>query len=221
MRRIHLALAFAATLGIAAPATAQLIGGRTQGIVRDANGQAIRGAVVRATHPDAIPGELTSTTDEDGRFALIGLKVGTTWKFVAEAPGYYPVTLEAPVRSNVMLPLQFTLARDPGPIPGALARDIQAQLTAATALRDEGRLDQAIALYQSIQSRNARLTSVGLVLGDTYRLRAAREPDSLARQRFLERAAASYQDVLKSDAGNARAKAELESVTADLTRITP
>jgi tetratricopeptide (TPR) repeat protein len=140
---------------------------------------------------------------------------------VAEAPGYYAVTVDAPVRSNLALPLQFRLARDPGPIPGALVRDIQTQLDAANALRDQGRLDQAITAYQAIQSRNAKLTSIGLVLGDTYRQRAAAESNAATRQSFLERAVASYQDVLKADSGNARAKAELEAVTADLRKLTP
>ena len=219
MSRQHFALAVVITVVFAAHANAQ--SGRVQGVVRDVNGQPIRGAVIKATHPDAVPRELTAATDEDGRFAMIGLRVGTSWHFTTEAPGYYAVSVDAPVRSNVTLPLQFTLARDPGPIPGALVRDIQEQLTAANALRDQGRLDQAIAAYQAIQTRNSKLTSIGLVLGDTLRQRAATENNATARQTFLERAAASYQDVLKADTSNARAKTELEAVTADLKRLTP
>ena len=214
MKLVHLTMAVTLALAWAAPASAQQ--GRVQGSVRDTNGDAIQGAVIRATHPDAIPGELQGTSDNRGRFAIIGMRTGTAWTFTAEAPGYFPVTLEAVLRSNAVIPLTFTLARDLGPMPGALSGDIEQQLDAANALRDEGRLDQAIAAYLSIQSRNARLTSIGLVLGDAYRKRAAQESAADARRRFLQSAIAAYQTVLKSDETNTRARAELASATAEL-----
>ena len=212
-------LAFAAMLiaAVAAPAAAQQ--GRVQGIVRDNDGRPIKGAVIRATHPQAIPRELTATTDDRGRFAIIGLRVGTPWRFVAEAPGYFPAAVEATPRSTGIIPLTFRLGRDIGPLPGALSGDILKQLAAANALRDEGRYDQAISAYRAIQSRNERLTNIGLVLGDTYRRRAAQEQGA-TRRRSLENAAASYQAVLKGDAENARARAELDAVTAELQRLT-
>jgi hypothetical protein len=221
VRLLHLTLVVALVSVFAAPAAAQQ--GRVQGLVRDVNGEPIRGAVIRATHPEAIPGELTATTDERGRFAIIGMRTGaaTIWRFVAEAPGYFPASVEAALRSNVVIPLSFTLGRDLGPMPGALSGDIQSQLTAANALRDEGRLDQAIAAYQAIQARNTRLTSIGIVLGDTYRRRAPQESSAAGRQQFLQRAIASYQAVLKSDATNSRARTELDAAAADLKRLTP
>lgn len=218
MTRGHLALAVFLTVAFSATAAAQQ--GRVQGIVRDTNGQPIKGAVIRAAHPEAVPGELTGTSDDRGRFAIIGMRTGTIWRFTVEAPGYFPASVEAQLRSNAIIPLTFTLARDLGPLPGALINDIQAQLTAANALRDDGRLDQAIAAYQAIQNRNARLTSIGLALGDTYRRRAAQESNAAAQQRFLQSAITSYQSVLKTEPANARAKTELGAVTADLQRLT-
>jgi hypothetical protein len=219
VRVLPLMLVVALLSVFAAPAAAQQ--GRVQGIVRDVNGQPIRGAVIRATHPDAVPRELTGTTDDRGRFAIIGMRVGTMWRFVAEAEGYFPASVEAQLRSNAVIPLSFTLGRDLGPMPGALSGDIHAQLSAANTLRDEGRLDQAIAAYQAIQTRNARLTSLGLVLGDAYRRRAQQEASVPGRQQFLQRAAASYEAVLKADAANARARTELDAVAADLKRLNP
>lgn len=213
MRRLQLIVSAAFMASLAVPASAQT--GRMQGVVRDINGDAIKGAVVRAIHPDAVPREFTSATDERGRWAIIGLKVGPNWRFVAEAPGYFPEEGTLAVRSQMGAPLTFTLRRDPGPIPGALVKDIQGQLTIAHSLRDQGRYDEAIAAYQSIQSLNSRLTTVNLVLADVYRDKAGRETGA-ARRASLEKALAAYEVVLKDDAGNERAKQDMAAVAAAL-----
>lgn len=202
---------------VVAPAAAQT--GRVQGVVRDLNGRAIKGATIRATHPDAVPRELTSTSDEKGRFAILGMRSGTNWHFVAEAPGYIPAAGVAPVRTAVGRPLQFTLRPDPGPVPGALAKDIQEHLGEANTLRDEGRYDEAIAAYQSIRSRNAKLTTINLVLADVYRERAQHETDGAARQALLQKAIAAYEELLKEDADHERAKVEMAAVAADLEQL--
>ena len=173
------------------------------------------GAIVRAIHPDAIPRERSAATDERGRFALIGLRLAPNWRFIAEAPGFFPEEGSAQVRSQIGAPMTFTLRRDPGPIPGALVKDIQGQLTIANALRDQGRHDEAIAAYQAIQTQNAKLTTVNLVLADVYREKAAKESGA-ARRATLAKAAAAYEAVLKDDAGNERARQELAAVAADL-----
>jgi tetratricopeptide (TPR) repeat protein len=202
---------------LASTAAAQT--GRVQGVVRDVNGRPIKGATVRALHADASPRELTSTTDDKGRFVMLGLRIATTWHFVAEAPGYFGSEGDAPVRSTFGAPLDFTLRRDPGPIPGALAKDIQEQLTAANALRDDGRYDQAIAAYQSIQVKNPKLTSLNLVLASTYRQKAGREADPATRAALLQKALSAYEDLLKEDDANERARTELAAVTADLQQL--
>ncbi len=217
MGRVHLAALAVFTLWLAAPAGAQT--GRVTGIVKDSAGKPIKGATVRASHPDAIPREFTSTTDDKGRFAMLGLRTATTWHFVAEAPGFYPSQGDAAIRSTPGAPFEFTMTRDPGPLPGALTRDIQQQLTAANALRDEGRLDQAITAYQSIQSKNPKLTTLNLVLAGTYREKAERETDATVRVTLLEKASAAYADLLKDDAGNERAKTEMAAVTARLQAL--
>lgn len=218
MRRLHLIMAVVMTASVAAPAAAQ--SGRIQGFVRDTDGDPIKGATVRANHPDAGAFGLTSTTDSSGRFALLGMRVSPGWHFIAEAPGYFPAEGVARVRSQMGAPLTFVLRRDPGPIPGALDRDINERLTSANALRDAGRYDQAIAAYQAILSRNARLTTVNLLLADAYRGKAERESDGAARRALLEQAAVAYQALLKVEADNELAKRDLQAVTADLKELT-
>jgi tetratricopeptide (TPR) repeat protein len=216
MRRLNIIATVLMTLGFAATAAAQ---GRVMGVVQDANGRGIKGATIRAVNADMSSREWTAATDDRGRFVLLGLRIGPNWKFIAEAPGFFPSEGTAQVRSNFGPPMTFNLRRDPGPIPGALVKDIQEQLEAARALRAAGRYDQALAAYQSIQSRNAKLTTVNLVIAALYRQKAEQERDIAARQALLERASAAYGEVLKTDADNGHAKAELEAVRASLSQL--
>jgi tetratricopeptide (TPR) repeat protein len=209
------AIGFIAT-GLAAPVSAQ--SARAIGIVRDTDNKPIKGATIRATNPDAIPSQVVSTSDDRGRWAMIGLRTGT-WTFTVEAPGF--VTAEAPagVRVAATPPMTFTLARDPGPIPGALPTNIQAQLSAAQMMRDQGRLDQAITAYRDIRNKNPKLTTLNLVIGDTYRKKAAQESDPTTRRSALELAIESYTEALKADAANERARTELESARAEAAAL--
>jgi lipopolysaccharide biosynthesis regulator YciM len=92
-------------------------------------------------------------------------------------------------------------------------------LTAAHALRDQERHDQAIAAYQAIHARNQKLTSLHLAIADVYRRKAEREGDAAARQALLERASAAYDELLKTDADNEHAKTELAAVRASLNEL--
>jgi tetratricopeptide (TPR) repeat protein len=197
-------LTVAIALGLGTPAAAQTA--RATGSVRDTNGKPIKGAIVRASNPDAIS-EITSVTDNNGRWAMIGLRSSPNWTFVAEAPGFFSFKAQAAARTANNPPLNFVLAKDPGPIPGALTPNIQGQLDAANALRDQGRFDQALAAYQDIRTKNPKLTHVNLVIGDLYRTRAGKETEPAARRALLDLAISSYDEVLKVDASNERAKA--------------
>ena len=216
MRRLKIIAAALMTLGFAANAAAQ---GRIMGIVQDTNGRPIKGAIIRAQNPETSSREWTAASDDKGRFVLLGLRLSPSWRFTAEAPGFFSSEGTAPVRSNFGPPLTFNLRRDPGPLPGALVKDIQEQLEAAKALRDAGRYDQALAAYQSIYSRNTKLTNVNLVIAEVYRQKAEQERDPAARQALLERASAAYDEVLKNDADNDHAKAELDAVRASLNQL--
>lgn len=194
------------TLALAATVSGQTAG-RITGTIKDPDGKPIKGATVRATNP-AVNARITSTTDDKGRFAMIGVRSGR-WVIVTEAPNFLPLQGTADVSSSNMPVLALTLQRDPGPMPGALSKTIADELAAAEALRSSGRLDEAIAAYQGIQSKNARLTTVSLVVATLYREKAAQEKDGTARQALLTRAIAAYTEFLKSDDSNLRARVEL------------
>jgi tetratricopeptide (TPR) repeat protein len=218
IRRLRTVAVVAITaFAVATPAAAQQ--GRASGTVRDQNGKAIRSAIVRADNPAGYPPQVTSTTDDKGRWAMIGLSSGT-WRFTVEAPGYIAQSGSLQIRVAATPPIAFTLPRDPGPVPGALDRNIQQQIADANALRDQGRLDQAITAYQEIRAKNQKLTSVNFLLADVYRRRAAAERDPATKRSFLELAITSYGELLKVDASNDRARMELESARADAANTT-
>jgi tetratricopeptide (TPR) repeat protein len=213
--RLRLPAAWLLVLVSALPAAGQA---RATGTVRDTEGRPIKGATVRAINHDAAPPEFTATTDDRGRWAMIGLRSGT-WMFIADAPGFNPVQAEAELRVAGSPPLTFTLARRPGPPPDALSRDIQQLVAAANALRDDGRLDEAIAAYLDIRAKNPKLASVNLVLADLYRRKAAQESDVAARRALLERAIQTYGELLKRNATHERAAAALEATRAEVAAL--
>src|SRR6266508_2210197 len=167
MRRILILATLALTLTAAASAQTA---GRITGTIRDPDGKPIKGATVRATN-EAVNARITSTTDDKGRFAMIGVRSGR-WVIVAEAPNFVPLRGTSDVSSSVLPVLALTLQRDPGPMPGALSKTISEELAAADALRTAGRYDDAISAYQTVQSKNARLTAVSLMLATVYREKA-------------------------------------------------
>ena len=77
----------AALIVAAVPAMAQT--GRIGGTVKDQNNQPLKGATITAENPNASPSSFTATTDDRGRYSIIGLRAGS-WKITASAPGFQP-----------------------------------------------------------------------------------------------------------------------------------
>jgi tetratricopeptide (TPR) repeat protein len=216
MRRLPTAVALFLSFCLAAPALAQ--SARASGSVRSADGKPLKGATVRAVNKDAYPPEIASSTDDKGRWAMIGLRTGT-WTFVAEAPGFTPAQTPWPVRVGGTPPIPFVLVRDLGPIPNALTRTVQQQITAANTMRDRGQLDQAIAAYEQVRDQNPKLTAMNLVVAGAYRQKAAQETNPSTRRTLLDRAIASYTTLLSSDPENERAKTELATARTEAAAI--
>jgi hypothetical protein len=202
-------------IGSAVPAFAQ---GRAIGTVKETGGRPIKGATVRAVNPDMTPSQFTSTSDDKGRFVMLGLRVGT-WTFIVEAPGFGTIQGEAPVRAGPMPQMNFVLTRDPGPIPGSLEKSVIQDVAAANGLRDRGQYEQALSAYQQIRERNPKLTSVSLVIASLYRKQASAEPDLPAKRALFDKAIATYGQLLDDEAVGERAKAELESTRAEVQAL--
>ena len=216
MSRFRLVVGVVLAVFLSSSAFAQ--SARATGTVRDTNGRPIKGATVRATNRDARPSQITSTTDDKGRWAMIGLRTGT-WTFNVEAPGFVPVEAPAPVRVATTPPMAFTLARDPGPIPGALDKNVIQLVAAANTLRDRCQFEQALSAYQQIRDQNPKLTAVSFVMAGVYRQQAASATDTAARRALLDRAINSYTQLLNDETTGVRAKTELELTRAELQAL--
>ena len=216
MKRFRLVVVALVTLFLAGPAVAQ--SARATGVVRDLNGRALKGATVRAVNEEAVPPQITSTTDDKGRWAMIGLRTGT-WTFIVEAPGFASLRADAPVRVAASAPLVFALARDPGPIPGALDRNVLQLVIAANGMRDSGQYEQALAAYQQIRDQNPKLSSINLVVAGVYRKQAAAGTDQAARRALLDRALDTYNQLLNDETTGDRARAEIASTRAEIQAL--
>jgi hypothetical protein len=154
---------------IAAPASAQLSSSaRVSGSVVDPDGKPIRAATITMENTDS--GQtMTTTTDERGRFLVIGLRP-TVWNFVIAAPGFAAVSGSGRLRVGIDAnpPLNIVLERSGGSLgslTGLQAKDIQADLATGDTLFSLQRWDEAIAVYKTILAKAPPLTNIGLQIG--------------------------------------------------------
>ncbi len=185
----------------ALPAAAQT--GRVGGTVRDGNGQPIKGATVVAENSSASPPSFTATTDDRGRFSIIGLRSGT-WKITVSAPGFTPGGGNVPVRTigAPNPPIDIVLAPGATGPTGALAgvntKELQAELQKAEELLNQKQYDAAIAAYQAILTKTPALTMINMQIGRAYRMK--KDYDS---------ALGVYKKLLDAEPTNERAKIEV------------
>jgi tetratricopeptide (TPR) repeat protein len=196
------AVALVAALVVSAvPASAQT--GRIGGTIKDTQGAPIKGATVTAENPAASPSSFTATTDDKGRYSIIGLKTGT-WKITAGAPGFAPSSGNVPVRSlgSPMPPVDFALAPGAASPTGALAgvntKELQAELQKAVDMANAGQHDAAIAAYQAILTKTPALTMINGQIAQVQRMK-----------KDYDGAIASYQKVIAADPNNDKAKIEI------------
>jgi tetratricopeptide (TPR) repeat protein len=198
--KLSLAALVVVLLG-ALPAAAQT--GRIGGVVKDDKGQPLKGATVVAENPQASPPSFTATTDDKGRFSIIGLRAGN-WKLTASAPGFSPSVGQVPIRTigAPNPPVEFTLAPGATGPAGALAgvntKELQAELAAAEAKMNANDYDGAIAAYQAMLTKVPALTMLHLQIGRAYRMK-----------KDYTSALAAYDTLLKADPNNERAQIEI------------
>lgn len=193
----RVAVAFLCIAAVSSAASAQT--GRVAGTVKDENGQPIKGATVTAENPQASPSSFTTTTDERGRWSIIGLRPGI-WTFTAQAPGYAPSQGKARVQTLTSNPsIDFTLAKgvaapSGGVLAGVNTKELQKELEAADALYSAGQYEQAIAAYRAVLAKAPALTLINLQIGNAYR-----------QMKQLDRALEAYEEVLKAHPDDERA----------------
>lgn len=200
------ALAVGITLLSASSVLAQM--GRVGGLVRTEGGEPIRGATVTAENKN-FGLSITATTDDRGRFSVIGLRIGM-WTFTAEAPGFIGETGEMQVRiaGPPNPPIAFALRRsEMGPsaaLGNISTEDIQAQLAEADNLYQQGDWSLAIAAYETILKRTPALNTIRLQVASAHRQNNA--PDA---------AIATYEELLRLDPINEKARIGIAMVHLD------
>lgn len=202
-RALLVALASVVLAGFTTTASAQFRPGHIGGVVKDEDGGPIRGAVILAQNKEATPPTLSAVSDEKGRFGLLGLRSGL-WSVMVKAPGFEPVVIAWPVRSQTMGPtLDVVLVSIPGGAPSATFEKLKASsvvedLDRASTLLDAGRPDEAIAIYRALLAKAPTLTTLHLAIGRAYR--SKKEP---------QRAVESYRTLLQTDPADTKARLEL------------
>jgi tetratricopeptide (TPR) repeat protein len=185
----------------AIPAMAQT--GRVGGLVKDDKGQPLKGATIVAENPGASPPSFTATTDDKGRFSIIGLRAGN-WKLTASAPGFQASEGQVQIRTigAPNPPVEFTLAAGAPGAAGALAgvntKELQGELAAAEAKMTANDFDGAIAAYQAMLTKVPALTMLHLQIGRAYRMK-----------KDYNGALDAYSKLLAADPNNERAKVEI------------
>ena len=200
--RVHLlriALAALVVVALAGSAAAQT--GRVGGTVKDDAGQPIKGATITAENPNASPSSFTATTDDKGRFSIIGLRTGR-WTFTAQAPGFAPESggLNVQTIGAPNPPLTFTLKKGAtsGPtsaLGNLAAKDLQAELASADALYNAQKWDESITAYRAILAKAPALSVINLQIAAAYR-----------NKKDYDSAIAAYNDLLKTDPTSDKAK---------------
>jgi tetratricopeptide (TPR) repeat protein len=194
------AAAWSFVVFLASPAAAQQPVGRLAGTVKDIAGQPIKGATIRAVSPVAIPNEFTSTSDQKGQWAILGMRLGA-WEVSAGAPGFESSTIAVRVvglQSNPAIRFVLVGAAVRGALDGVDTKLLQADLDAAEALMARQDWDGAIAAYKVILAKVPPLSMVNMAIGRALRMK-----------KDYAGAAAAYGEILKGDATNQKALLEL------------
>ena len=187
----------AAVLVVTTAGIAHAQAGRAGGTVKDETGQPVKGATVTAQNPDASPNSITSTTDDKGRFQMIGLKSGE-WSFFCQAPGFMPEVGTQNVRQSTTAALAFTLKKvvlPPSALGNLAAKDIQAELLDADALFNAQKWDESITSYRALLAKAPSLSVINLQIAAAFR-----------NKRDFDKAIVAYNDLLKVDPTNDKAK---------------
>jgi thioredoxin-like negative regulator of GroEL len=194
-RVIRALLAALFVITVAGAAQAQI--GRVGGIVKSEDGQPLKGATITAENPN-IGQHFTATTDDKGRFTMIGLRAGT-WRFIAQSPGFSPEGGQMAVRMGTPNPpVAFTLKKTGvanfGALGGISNKDLQDGLEMGDRAFASKRWDEAIQAYRTVLDRSPVLAVVNLQIATAYR-----------NKKDYDAALGAYGELLKSDPDNARA----------------
>ena len=180
-------------LAAAVTAPAALAQGITRitGMVVDENGDPVAGAMVSA-QDQRDSGALESTTDSDGRFAMLGSR--GLWTLTVFADGYDPATDTAQVRQDRPTPIRIVLQRirqhslvlrlGEEALEGLDPEEIEREINAAEAHYNAENWDAAIAGYNAVLEKLPQLSVLWLYVGSAHRVQGEHEEALAAYERL-------------------------------------
>ena len=180
---------------------------RVVGTVVDDTDKAIKAATITALNEN-YGATLTASTDDKGRFSMIGLRPGQ-WRLVVSAPGYLPDAGQVQLRAgnNANPPMTIAIRRSGvmmGPLGNVVARDLQTELTAADAFFNQKRWNDAVAAYRAILTKTPSLTAINLQIAAAHRGKGN-----------FDAAIAAYRDLLRADPDSEKARIGIGSANAE------
>ena len=180
-------------LAVAVPAAlAQATRGRVSGRVVDDGGEPIAGVAILADATDRFP--LETTTDDNGRFSLIGFSTGT-WTVTADLEGYQVAPQTVRVTQQGVTTVNFDMLRvrsgfellvGAEALEGLDADALEADLSAANAAFDAEDFDTAIAGYEELLTVLPSLSYLHLNIGNAHRGKGDYEMALASYEQLLE-----------------------------------
>ncbi len=181
--------------------------GRMRGQVISAEtGDPIVGALIVAELPGGRQAGTETTTDDDGRFQVIGLDSGE-WQATISAPGFMPAATTIRVSQGSATAATVELDRELSVLERALGVEalegldpvqLEADLTAADATYNSQDFEGAIAGYRALLEVLPQMTNLHLQIGNALR--------AMGRN---EEALESYQALQEADPSNSQVETEI------------
>jgi hypothetical protein len=202
MRALRRAILLTLLAALSSAAAAQGLLARVAGTVRDDAGKPVAGATITATNPEQAPSTFTATTDDKGRFGILGLRRGA-WVFAIAAPGFQTVRATGDVqagRPNPPLNVRLLRATAPpaGPTWILTGPEIQTKIDAAESAAVSGDVGAAVNGYRDLVAKVPALTTAYLRIG------------ALLEQKGDAAAAlGAYRELARLEPDNTRAAAEI------------
>ena len=193
-------------LGVTAPSALAQGTGRLAGRAMDDEGNPLVGVAIKAEQSDTNRAALETTTDNSGRFSLIGFVTGL-WTISATLEGYTPDTGTKRMRQRNNAPIDFVLSKIKHELVLALGEEvmagldpeaIQAELDAADSAFNTEDWDAALQGYTSLLSKLPILTNLQMQIGNTYQAKGE-----------YEQAVAAYETLLVEEPDNENAKTQI------------
>lgn len=183
-------------LVLALPAQDDLGRGRISGDVVDGNGARVAGALVVIESPRSAT-KLETKTDKKGHFAVGGLGTGS-WRVTVSLEGYLTTATDVQVSQiKANPPVALTLPRAAGGGAATTAEAGGGLLDRGNALLEEGKFDEALAVFEEFAAQFPEVHAVHLNIGSALKEKGDLDRAEAEFRSVLERCGPTLEDLRK------------------------